>query len=470
MDNTSGKKSRGLIKNIFIFGLGTLSSKLVMFLLVPFYTNILTPSEYGIAELVMTASELLVPFVSVVIFEAVLRYGMDTQYNRGDTLLSAFFVCLCGSVVTIAITPLFSFYSSLSAWKWYICIYVIIYLFYSTEMMYLKVCNKNKLYSLLSCIQTVFLAVINILFLSKFAMGIRGYLLSIIISHLIVTIVIFLNAKTDLRQSKFSSRLTAEMLRYSFPLIFNNISWWAIHSSDKIMIENMIDSSALGVYTVALKLSTIINLLVSVFSQAWSLSSIQEYDCEGRNEYYNKVFEIYSVICFLGSFLLISISKWFMHIYVGSNFLESSKYVPLLIVAAFFSALTAFYSRLFSVVKKNKVVMATTVTAAIVNVVVNYVFIDLIGVWGAIIGTISAYIIMLHLQMYLIKRYIPLKTNIVSYIISCCLLLIISMAATFEYYTLLISSVCIGCLIFIKRKIIYVIYSDIKKLLVKRGS
>lgn len=469
MNDESETKKRSLIKDIFIFGLGTLSSKLIMFLLVPLYTNILSPSEYGIAELVMTASELLVPFVSVVIFEAVLRYGMDTQYHRSDTLLSAFLVCLCGSIVTVLLTPLFSFYSSISTWKWYLCIYVIIYLFYSTEMMYLKVCNKNKLYALLSCIQTLVLAVVNIVFLSKFKMGIKGYLLSIIISHLVVTIFIFCSIQIDLRKAKFSSRLTAEMLRYSFPLIFNNISWWVIHSSDKFMIENMIDSSALGVYAVALKLSAIINLLVSVFSQAWSLSSIQEYDRKGKNEYYKKVFETYSLICFLGSFVLISISKWFMHVYVGNDFWESSKYVPLLIVAAFFSALTAFYSRLFSVVKKNKVVMATTVISAVVNIVANYFFINLIGVWGAIIGTICAYVIMLHLQMYLIRRYIPFKIDISSYIISGLLLLTLALAATFDFHILPISLVCIGCLIFIKRKIIYVICCDIKNLLVKIG-
>lgn len=469
MSDESKKRSGRLIKDIFIFGLGTLSSKLIMFLLVPLYTNILTPSEYGISELVMTASELLIPFVSVVIFEAVLRYGLDTNYHRNDVLLSAFLVCLCGSVVTVMVTPLFSFYSSISTWKWYICIYVIIYLFYSTEMMYLKVCNKNKLFALLSCIQTLVLVLINIVFLSKFAMGVKGYLLSIIISHLIVTIFVFCNIQIDLRRSKFSLKLTAEMLRYSSPLIFNNISWWVIHSSDKIMIENMISSSALGVYTVALKLSAIINLLVSVFSQAWSLSSIQEYDRKGENEYYNKVFEIYSFICFFGSFLLISASKWFMHIYVGNDFFESAKYVPLLIVATFFSALTAFYSRLFSVVKKNKVVMATTVAAAIVNIVANYIFIDLIGVWGAIIGTICAYVIMLHSQMYLIRRYMTLKIDISSYIISCLLLLAISLAATFDYYILPISLACIGFLILIKRKIIYVTYRDIKNLLLKRG-
>lgn len=469
MNNPDSKKSNSLIKDIFIFGLGTLGSKLIMFLLVPLYTNILTPSEYGVSELVMTAAELLIPFVSVVIFEAVLRYGLDTQYSRKDVLFSSFVVCLIGSLLTILITPLFSFYSSISPWKWYMCTYVIIYLFHSTEMMYLKVCKKNKMYAILSCVQTFILATTNILLLTKLDMGIKGYLLSIIISHLVVVFFIFMfgGVRIELWKSKLSKKLSIEMLRYSFPLIFNNISWWVIHSSDKFMIENMINSSSLGVYTVALKLSAIINLFVSVFSQAWSVSSIQKYDSKRENNYFFKVFEGYSFVCFFGAILLISISKWFMRIYVGADFFESAIYVPLMIVGTVFSALTAFYSRLFSVVKKNKVVMATTVIAAIANVIVNYILISVIGIWGAIIGTICAYIIMLHLQMFFIRKYMCVKIHVVNYVISCILLLVISIATTLNYYVLPISFSCIGCLLFIKRKLIYGVLHNARQVFFK---
>ena len=384
-------------------------------------------------------------------------------------LLSAFLICIVGGGITILITPLFSFYSSISTWKWYVCIYVIIYLFHSTEMMYLKVCKKNKMYAILNCVQTFVLAIANIILLIKFGMKIKGYLLSVIISHLVVATFIFLfcGVQKHLRQSKLSLELSLEMLRYSFPLICNNISWQVIHSSDKIMIEHMINSSTLGIYTVALKLSAIINLFVSVFSQAWSVSSIQKYDSKSENEYFSKVFEGYSFICFLGTILLISISKWFMYIYVGVDFLESAKYVPLLIVGALFSALTTFYSRLFSVVKKSKTVMVTTVIAAIANVIINYVLIDLIGIWGAIIGTVCAYAIMLHLQMTLIRKYMCIKIHIFSYIVSCLLLLIVSIAATFDYCVFLISFVCIGCFFFIKRKLIYGVLHNARKLFQK---
>ena len=63
------KKFKELVGNTLIFALGSLGSKLIVFLLVPLYTNLMTPSEYGTAELVFTIAQMLFPFVSVVIFE-----------------------------------------------------------------------------------------------------------------------------------------------------------------------------------------------------------------------------------------------------------------------------------------------------------------------------------------------------------------------------------------------------------------
>ncbi len=66
-----------LIKDFFIFGLGSIGSKLILFLLVPLYTNYMTDAEYGISDLVFTTAQLVAPFLSVVIFDAVTRFGLS---------------------------------------------------------------------------------------------------------------------------------------------------------------------------------------------------------------------------------------------------------------------------------------------------------------------------------------------------------------------------------------------------------
>ena len=55
-----------LLKDTVIFGLGNLGKKLILLLMVPLYTNFMSDAEYGIAELVFTAAQLMAPFISVV--------------------------------------------------------------------------------------------------------------------------------------------------------------------------------------------------------------------------------------------------------------------------------------------------------------------------------------------------------------------------------------------------------------------
>ena len=90
---SQSEKYTRLIKDTFVFALGNLGSKLILFFLVPLYTNYLTTEEYGTADLVFTISQFLVPIFSVVIFDAVIRFGQQLwwhMYNCVKENTSAF--------------------------------------------------------------------------------------------------------------------------------------------------------------------------------------------------------------------------------------------------------------------------------------------------------------------------------------------------------------------------------------------
>lgn len=295
------KKFKELVGNTLIFALGSLGSKLIVFLLVPLYTNIMTPSEYGTAELVFTIAQLLFPFVSVVIFESVLRYGLKKEVRKEDVLLCAFIVIAFGSVLTIIFTPVFRFYAAISEWKWYICAYVVAYMVTSVELVYLKVRDKNKLFAFFSILQTLVLALANILFLAVYKKGVGGYLLSNILSHVAIAILcaLFGGILKDLFHAKFSPVLFRQMIFYSLPLIINNLSWWLINSTDKIMIEGRLEDSKLGLYTVATKIPALVNVAAQIFSQAWGISSIKEYDSSNETSFFSSAFKYYTFLVFL---------------------------------------------------------------------------------------------------------------------------------------------------------------------------
>lgn len=450
-------KYKTLISDTLIFALGNFGSKVILFLLVPLYTNVLSTGEYGTAELVYTMSELLMPFVSLVIFDAVIRFGLKKNENRENVLLCAIIVMVIGSIITVAITPAFNLYLPIAKYKWYLCGYVISYMSTSIFFTYLKVMNKNRMYAFFSILQTFFIACLNIFLLVVLRIGIIGYLLSNILAHSFVAVLLFIFGKLyiDIKKAKFKKSLLIQMIKYSSPLILNNVSWWIIHSSDKIMIQLMLTESALGLYTVATKIPSLINTLISIFSQAWGLSAVREFEDTNDYSFYSNVFKIYNALCFGASICLVSVTKLFMAFYVGKDFFPAWKYVPLLLVATSFSAIASYFGTLYGALQKSVNNMLTTLSAAVINVVLNYLFIKMVGLWGAVIGTVIAYIIIAFIRMIDVRRYIKFEINMVAFLVTA--ILAVSQA-------LLIS---IGCNVYIISFFTIVFFAVMQKKLLK---
>lgn len=406
-------KYKRLIKDIGIFALGTLGSKLIIFLLLPLYTHVLSPDEYGISDLIFTLSQLILPFISLAIFNGLLRYGLMRDTRSEDALNCASRIFLFGSIVAVLVTPLLGFIPSVGEWRWFLCACVISSFAVSNALIYLKVKDKNKMYAILSIVQTFVLVVCNVVLLLGLRMGVRGYLLAYIISNSMTALLAFIlgGMFKDLRQSKYSSTLMKAMVLFSLPYILNDVSWWAINSSNKLIIEFVVSSAMLGFFTTASKIPSLLNVVTNIFVQAWGLSSIREYDSSNDSQFYAKIFNAFIIVLFAMCICIISVIKVFMRFYVSAEFFESWKYVPPLLIAAIFSAVSGFFGSLLGAMKKSQNLMWTTLAAGIANLVINLVFIKILGIWGAVIGTVIAYVIVAVCRLVSVKRYINIKIN-----------------------------------------------------------
>lgn len=439
-------KYKRLFKDTLLFALGNIGSKIIIFFLVPFYTYYLSPEEYGISDLVFTVSQLAIPFFSLVIFDAVIRFALARKENPQDVLLVGFLVWACGSLLAVIMTPLLGFYKAISEWKWYTVAYVSANMLVSIELNYLKAVDRNLLYSIICILETLSLACLNILLVAHYRMGIQGYLISYVGSNVIAAVFAFVFGKLlrELRTARFESVIAKQMITYSSPLILNNLSWWVIQSSDKLMLEEMVSETALGIYTVASRIPSLITVFITIFQQAWGISSIKEMDSSNDKKYYSNVFTYYSLIAFLAGIGLCTIIKPFMGIYVRSNaYGEVWQYVPLLLASAVFSALAAYCGSMYGALKKSTNNMYTTVVAAVVNVIVNYVTILLFGLWGAMIGTITAYTTLAFVRIIDVRRFVDISIEWKKLIGNSVLLLAQSIfVSVVEYRIGIVLSIC----------------------------
>ena len=448
-------KYKALIKDTVIFAFGKFGSRLILFFLVPLYTNVLTTEEYGTSDFIFTISQLLLSIFTLTIHDSVIRFGLSKKEKRENVLLCSILVLLTATAISLLCIPIFSQYDSIGKWSIYLSFMIITTAFTDVIMNYLKVLNKNILFSVISILQSALLAIFNIIFLIALNLGVKGYLLSAILSNAICVTIAFILGKLikEIRNAKFDKALMRRMLAFSSPLIFNNISWWIVQSSDKLMIEAIIGAAQLGLYTAATKIPSLINVLISIFQQSWGISSIKEIESTNDRRFYSNIFAAYITAIFLACLLLNTIAEPFMSIYVGKDFIQSWKYVPLLVVSATFSAISAYFGSLYGALKKSMNNMLTTIIAAILNIIINLVLIEKIGIWGAVIGTVLSYISIAIIRMFDVNRFIKMPINYSLFFTNSILIISHSLLITNQRYSITSSIIAIVLFFLINRKI-----------------
>lgn len=458
-------KYKKLIKDSFIYAIGGIGSKIILFLLVPLYTNYLSKDEYGTADLIFTISQLIIPIVGLVIWDAVVRFALSKTEKKENVLLCSLIIWVISSTITITITPLLGLYDSIAEWKWYLAFYVILTIFNSIELNYIKAKEHNKLYSIISIIQTLSMALANILLIVIIPMGVKGYVISNIIGTFIASVGIFIFGRIylDIRNSQYSADLMKRMLTFSVPLILNNLSWWVIYSANKIVIEAVVGASLLGVYTVATKIPSLINVLITIFQQSWTISSVNEIETSNDSDFYSNVFNAVCFVAFGMSFGIIIVIKPFMNLYVGIEFVDAWKYVPILLVGATFSAFASYFGTLLSAAKKTINGMIGTLVAAIINVVFTLLLINKLNIWAAVIGTFLSYLVMALIRMIDATRFIKIKIDYIRLIMNSLVLIINAVLVSLEIHIYLVSAVALLLFILINIKYIKSILTGLIK-------
>jgi O-antigen/teichoic acid export membrane protein len=416
---------RQLVSNTLLFALGSLGSKFLVFLLVPLYTNEMTTAEYGISEIVITLTNLLIPLFTLSIQDATLRYALDKDCDDGEVIKGTISILVIGSVISFACIPLYRLYKPIAEWSLYLALINVVYMVRNAFSIYLKAIGRTRLFALDSILYTALLMAMNIVLLKVFHMGIRGYFLAIIASS--VASIIYLSIAADILFSCMRSRIDMTLLKgmllFSIPMVFNNISWWVINSSDRIMVQVMMSSGAAGLYSVAAKMPSLITSLTSIFNQAWVISSVTEYDSTKDERFFSNTFSAFNCMALLSCSVIVALIKPFMGVYVGPDFTSSWQYVPVLLLGSIFQAYAMFFGAIYTSARDNVGVMLTTFMAAGINFALNIILIPSVGIQGAAVATAVAYLAVAVFRMRYSQRYVHFKIDYTRAVIALCALM-----------------------------------------------
>lgn len=399
--NTSYKK---LIKNTGIFTISQFSSKILIFFLVPLYTRVLSTAEYGIYDLTLTTIQLLFPVLTLNIVDAIVRFSLEKNSNTKDIAsIGAKHIVISIFLVSIILLLIdcFTLIPSIHGLEYLICLYYSVYVINSYTVQLAKGLEKITDMGIAGVIGTITVITSNILFLLVYKMGLKGFYFANILGQLLPTLYISIRIKIwKYFALKTSAGLNRQMVLYTAPLIINTVAWWVNSASDKYIVALILGASANGLIAVAYKIPTILSTVQSVFNQAWQISAITEYNGNKSNEFYESVFtKLNSLMCIGASFLIL-FSESIAKILYAKDFYEAWKYVPFLIVASVINAASGVLGPILSARKDSKSIAIAGFSGAVVNIILNFLLISLMGVQGATIATVvSSFVIFIIRKM-----------------------------------------------------------------------
>ena len=401
-----------LVKNTVIIAIGKLSTQVLSYILLPLYTAKMATGEYGTYDFICTVSRFLCPLITLLMEESMFRFLIDakTRDDRKKIISQTIIYTLFGTIVFIPLAILtFKLTSSYTnGFIWIIIFFVISNLLIGLSNALARGLSKIKLYSLSNFILGIVTLILTMIVLLT-SHSASGLLMANAIANVVTAVIIF--AKLGLQKyfGSFNKPLMKEMIRYSFPLVPNSISWSIINMSDRIILTKLISSSANGIYAMACRFPNIINVLYGYFYTAWKESAAKIIKEENKEAYYNSIYIDMKKFVYSATLCLIAVMPFAFPIFIHKNYNASYVYIPIIMIATYFSNLSSFYGGIFSAYKDTKIMGITTLVAATINLIIDLAFIKRFEIYAACLSTLIADLIVYYYRRYKLKQYIKLK-------------------------------------------------------------
>ena len=413
------EKLKELTKDTAIYGISTMLGRFLNFILVPFYTNVFSPADYGVVILI---------YSYIALFNIIFIYGMDAAFlkysafkdigDEKDNFSTPFFsvlftsVFFCGLLVLLN-QPIAGFVELSSNLNYLIILSALILFFDANAVisfLKLRLERKAKLFSFIKIINIVFNIVLNVFLILKLKWGIEA----IFISNLVASVLSFLLLiPTLLKNIKFSFHkvLLKRLLKFGLPYLPAGLGMMLVQVIDVPILEKLTDIKTVGIYKANYKLGIFMMLFVNMFQYAWQPFFLTNAKEENAKELFSKVLTYFTIV---GSLMLVMLSLFISDIVkinfagisiIGAKYWEGLCIVPVILLAYLFNGLYVVFSAGIYIEEKSIYAPIVTGVGAITNVIANYVLIPQLNIMGAALATLLSYIVMALGYYFVTQKY-----------------------------------------------------------------
>ena len=408
-------KINDLVKNTGIIAIGKMSTQIVSFLLLPVYTAYLTTEDYGIVDLISVLVQVLLPIITLQLEQAVFRFLIEVRDNEREIkrIISTTIVFLTFQTIIYTIfIAIFGCYIH-NEYKYYLFFNLITCMYSYIFTQIARGLGRNGIYSLANFLMSFLNIILNIWFIVGIKSGASGMILASCISNLFCMFFVLISTKIYkyISIKKVNKKIYIKMLRYAVPLIPNQISWWVFSSSDRLIITAMLSVSANGIYAISCKFSTLFTTIYNFYNLSWTEQAVLHFKDNNIESYLRKNIDL--AFRFFSSIILgiIVIMPLIFHYLINEQYADSYKQIPILLVGAWFNMIVGLFSVIYIAKGLTKSIARTSIISAIINILVNIVFVKSLGLYAASLSTVVAYAFLAFYRIYDIRKIIAIKLD-----------------------------------------------------------
>lgn len=430
---------------------GNFASKLLMFFLLPLYTNVLEPSEYGEMDIYINILAIFYSVVSLQSGESVFRFMVDakTENEKISVVSNSLIIAIFGMTIYTIGMLLFGWITDFKYTLVFI-LYVIFNIFAVFSQQIIRGLNYTKIYSTVGVLSTLVQVAGNILFIFVCGLGAVSLLWAHVLTYIFIFVVLLIKCKffRYFKPSYIKLGLIKEHLKFNIPLLPNALCIWGVSSLGKYLLLVFYSTSEVGLLAFATKFSQLISAVNGIIFLAWQQSAISEYESEDKNEYATDVFNKFISLELGITSAIIIFVKFLIFTIMGEEYRLAWIYVPVFFIGAIFNFCGNFASIGFFGAKKTNTVFFSSLAAVVVYLIVGYFgakefYILGVGVAYALAQFIYYLVIQIRVKKYMYAKPL-LKKLLVPLIMFISSVLLYYVVDT--WYLLIVVAIGYGCL------------------------
>lgn len=417
---SAGSHLRSTLKHGSIYTIGLVLSRIISFVMIPIYTRVLTPADYGVLEVLSLTTDVISMLAGMGIGTAVTRYYFfyDDQKDRNAVVSSAAFVvlgvfsliALIGAIVAAPLAELLLGPGASVNLVRLALLNLAIGASLEIPIVLLRAQQRSTTTVTVGLVRLLIGLGLNILLVVVLRLGVAGILISSITASAIVSGVLLWRMFREVG-TRVSGAILRRMLAFGAPLVIWNLGSFVLHFSDRYFLRAYVSLEAVGIYSLSYKLAMLVAMFISgPFHDIWTPKLLQIDRSEGTRApaILGEILAHYNLLLVTAALGLALFSRDVIELATGPDFHTAAKQVPLLALAMVFFGYRGTTMPGAVIRERSDLIARGTAIAGVAALALNMLLIPRWGVTGASLATLLSFVLEFLLMRALVIRIYPL--------------------------------------------------------------